>query len=69
MRCFKIEYSKSPSEKTSVIDMLADNPRAAIEKAKLLNACEYTASECLTRKPGSRFIILSIELIRHAGRR
>ena len=67
MRCFKIEYSKSPSEKTSVIDVSADNPHAAIEKAGLQNAWKYIVNEYRTRKLGSKFIILSIELIRHIG--
>ena len=69
MRCFKIEYSKSPSEGTSVINVLADSPYDAIKKAGLQNVWEYTVSECITRKLGSRFIVLSIELIRHTGRR
>ena len=68
MRCFKIKYSKSPSEGTSVIEVFADNPRAAIEKAGLLNAWEYTVSEYITRKLGNRFTTLSIELIRRTGR-
>lgn len=69
MRYFKIEYSKGLSEKTMIIDVFADNPRAAIEQAGLLDAWEYTVSEEITRKLGSRPIVLSIELIRRTGRR
>ena len=68
MRCFKIAYSKSPSEKTRIIDVSADSPHAAIEKAGIHFAWEYVISEYTTRKIGSSFIVLSTELIRHAGR-
>ena len=69
MRCFKIAYSKSPSEKTRIIEVAADSPHAAVEKAGLQNVWEYIVSECITRKLGCSFIVLSTELIRHAGRR
>lgn len=69
MRYFKIEYSKGPSEKTMIIDVFADNPRAAIEQAGLLDAWEYTVSEYVSRKIGNSFMLLSIELIRRTSRR
>ena len=68
MRCFKIEYSAKASEGTRVIEVLADSPKAAIEKAGLQNVWKYTVSECITRKLGNSCIILSTELIRRAGR-
>ena len=68
MRCFKIAYSKSPSEGIRVIEVAADSPHAAVEKAGIHFAWEYVISEYTTRKIGSSFIVLSTELIRHVGR-
>ena len=68
MRCFKIKYRTNPTEKANVMEVSADSPQDAIKKAGVQTAWEYIVSEYITHKLGNSFIVLSAELIRHAGR-
>lgn len=41
MKCFKIKYRKHPLEEANVIEVFADSPQEAIEKAGLQNVYGY----------------------------